>query len=381
MTDLEDYRKELDALDRELVALFEKRMQLSQSIGNYKRAHDLPIFDESREQRVVEQNLTHLKSEEFAVQTHHFLDTIMDLSKEVQKDIRAAANDYEQIFAIHEPKQQAQIGYFGETGSFCEEAMLAYFKEAPRDPKNYHTFESLFLGIQNGEIDYGVLPVENSSTGAISQVLDLLYKYGLSIVGEQYIKIEQHLIGLEGTGLDQLEEVYSHPQGFHQSTDYFKDHEQWRQIPFHSTSDSAKMVKDSGDAHKGAIASSRAAQIHGLAILAESIQNQSENTTRFIIVGKDLESNPRCNKVSVVFSLDNQAGTLFKLLRHFARYHINLIKIESRPVEGEKWEYLLYRDFEGNIADENVHEALRFIHRSSVYFRLLGCYKAATENK
>ena len=110
MTDLEDYRKELDALDRELVALFEKRMQLSQAIGNYKRAHDLPIFDESREQRVVEQNLTHLKSEEFAVQTHHFLDTIMDLSKEVQKDIRAAANDYEQIFAIHEPKQQAQIG-------------------------------------------------------------------------------------------------------------------------------------------------------------------------------------------------------------------------------------------------------------------------------
>lgn len=101
---------------------------------------------------------------------------------------------------------------------------------------------------RTGETDYGVLPVENSSTGAISQVLDLLYKYGLSIVGEQYVKIEQHLIGLEETSLDQIEEVYSHPQGFQQSADYFKDHEQWRQIPFHSTSDSAKMVKDSGDA-------------------------------------------------------------------------------------------------------------------------------------
>ena len=163
MTDLEDYRKELDVIDQELVALFEKRMHISQAIGNYKLVHDLPIFDEGREQRVVEKNLTNLKSEEFAVQTHHFLDTIMDLSKEVQKDVRAASNDYEQIFAIHEPKPPAQIGYFGETGSFCEEAMLAYFKEAPRDPKNYHTFESLFVGIQNGEIDYGVLPVENSS--------------------------------------------------------------------------------------------------------------------------------------------------------------------------------------------------------------------------
>jgi len=381
MTDLEDYRKELDAIDQDLVSLFEKRLAVSKKIGTYKKNNSLPVYDKERERQVLLQNIKLITDKDSEVQLLHFLETVLDLSKEVQKDVRVSSVDYEQLFATHPPKTNPIIGYFGETGSFCEEAMLAYFEEPPINPENYHTFESLFLAIQNKEIDYGVLPIENSSTGAISQVYDLLAKYGFSITGEQYIKIEQHLIGLEGTDLNQVEEVYSHPQGFQQSTEYFKNHEKWRQIPFHSTSDSAKLVKDSQDPRKSAIASRRAAEIHGLSILADNIQNESENTTRFIILGKDLESDARCNKVSVVFSLDNQAGTLFKLLRHFAEYHINLIKIESRPVQGEKWEYLLYLDFEGNIEEENVNGALRLIQKNSVYFRLLGCYIAATKNK
>ncbi|WP_419762013.1 prephenate dehydratase [Clostridium beijerinckii] len=291
--------------------------------------------------------------------------------KEVKGDIRATTIDK---FEEKNVKSDIKVGFYGVAGSFSEEAMIKHFGKKD-DAKAYDEFEDVFLAVKNEEIDYGVLPIENSSTGAISQVYDLLYKYGFYIVGEECIKIDQNLIGIKGTKLDNVKEVYSHPQGFEQSTDFLKGYSNWKKIPFHSTADSVKLVSDLQDMSKVAIASKRAADIYNLSIIKENINNRRENSTRFIVISKELELNNSCDKVSVVFSLEHKAGTLYKLLRHFAENNINMMKIESRPMEKGAWKYFLYVDFEGNLENEQVKKALNLIEQSSAYFKLIGGYR------
>ena len=377
MADLNDYRSKIDELDKEITRLFEERMDTVINIANYKKDNNLPIFNRDREDEVIEKNVGYLKKEDYAEETRKFFISLMEVSRELQsrKMVEAETKD-EKKEVSSEPiiKKEGKVGFFGAPGSFSEEAMIKYFGNI-ENPSDYDEFEDVFLAVKNDEIKYGVLPIENSSTGAISQVYDLLYKYGFYIVGEECIKINQHLIGIEGTSLDNIKEVYSHPQGFQQSTEFLKKYSGWKLIPFHSTADGVKLVSDLNDKSKAAIASKRAASIYDLEIIKENINNRSENSTRFIIISKDLETDASCNKVSVVFSLEHKAGTLYKLLRHFAEKNINMMKIESRPMEKGAWKYFLYVDFEGNINSEEVATALKLIEQSSAYFKLIGTYE------
>ena len=267
-----------------------------------------------------------------------------------------------------------RIGYQGVKGSFSEEAMIKYFGEN-HENNNYEEFEDVFSALKNDEIDYGILPIENSYTGAITSVYDLLVKYGLYIVGEECIKIDQNLIGIKGTKINDIKEVYSHPQGFEQSKEFLSNYSNLKLIPFHNTAISAKYISELNDKSKAAIASLRAAKIYDLDIIQKEINDKDDNHTKFIIVGRKLESSKDCNKITVVFSLDDKSGTLYNLLRHFAENNINMIKIESRPSKNEPWQYLLYVDFEGNIENEDVKKAIRLIEENSEYFKLLGSYK------
>ena len=165
-------------------------------------------------------------------------------------------------------------------------------------------------------------------------------------------------MGISGTNIDEIEEIYSHPQGFEQSRGFLSRYDKIKLIPYHNTAISAKLVSDLKDRKKAAIGSKRAANIYGLSILKENINDKKDNHTKFIIIGKELKYNDSSNKISVVFSLEDKAGTLYKLLRHFAENHINMIKIESRPNKHESWKYLLYVDFEGNLNNDLVKNAL-----------------------
>lgn len=372
MADIEDYRKKIDEIDKEITKLFEERMDTVIKVSEYKKENNLPVFNAKRETEVIKKNIGYLKNKDYTDSISKFFNSLMDISKELEnKQInQSVKNDFET--AIN--KKEGKVGFFGVSGSFCEEAMLKYFDKV-NEPKAYDEFEDVFVALKNDEIDYGVLPIENSSTGAISQVYDLLYKYGFYIVGEECIKINQNLIGVKGTTINGIKEVYSHPQPFEQSSEFLKDYPEWKLIPFHSTSVSAKLIRDLNDKSKVAIASNRAASIYGLDIIKENINNQSENSTRFIVISKKLESDSTCNKVSVAFSLEDKAGTLYKLLRHFAENNINMIKIESRPMEKGAWHYFLYVDFEGNIEHDEVKNALKLIEQSSAYFKLIGGYK------
>ena len=271
-------------------------------------------------------------------------------------------------------KSNIKVGYQGVEGSFSEEAMIEFFGEN-QSAINYEKFEDVFVALKRDEIDYGILPFENSCTGAITAVYDLLSKYGFYIVGEECIKITQNLVGIKGAKLEDIKEVYSHPQGFEQSKMFLKNHENFKLISFYNTAISAKHISNLNDKSKAAIASTRAATIYGLDIIKEEINDNEGNKTKFIVVSKRMEIHKDCNKMTATFSLDNKAGSLYNLLGHFAKNQINMVKIESRPSNNKLWEYMLYVDFEGNINDNNVQNAISLFEEKSGFFRLLGCYK------
>jgi chorismate mutase/prephenate dehydratase len=357
--DLSDWRREIDQIDKELINLFEKRMDIVINVAKYKMERNLPIFNGAREAEVIEKNLSRLRNKGYREYAEKFLSDLMSTSRQLQHSIIG----------------NIKVGVQGVPGSYSEEAKIGYFGEE-KSCAFYDEFEDVFIALKNGEIDYGVLPVENSSTGAITTVYDLMKDYGFYIVGEQCVKVNHHLIGIKGTKLSDIKEVYSHPQGFAQSCEFLKQHKDWLQIPYHNTAKSVKLVCETGDKSKAAIASERAAKCYGLEIIKGNINNQSENATKFIIIGRNLEYDNNSDRVSVVFSLEDEAGTLYKLLRHFTENNINLKKVESRPINNLPWKYLLFLDFEGNLDSEEVKNALSIIEGKSRYFKLLGNYKS-----
>ncbi|HEY5525240.1 MAG TPA: prephenate dehydratase [Clostridium sp.] len=375
MEDLEDYRVEIDRIDKELTILFEKRMNMVLKVANYKKENNVQIFHKNREDMVFNNARANLTNKDYGDEVVKFFNATMEIGKGLQRrkidDIKKLAEVKVERTGIDKSKK---IGFPGVAGSFTQEAAIKFFGDKI-ERVSYEDFEDIFKALEKDEIYYGIIPIENSSTGAISQNYDLLHKYGYYIVGEEYLKIQQHLVGLKDTTLDTIKEVYSHPQGIEQSSEFLKKYDNWKLIPFHNTSTSAKLIKDLADNTKVAIASRRAAHIYGLEIIEECINNQKDNNTRFIVISKELKVVNDADKVSVVFSLENEAGTLYRLLRYFAENNINMIKIESRPTKDTPWKYFLYVDFEGNIDSEEVLNALKLIEKNSGYFKLLGAYK------
>lgn len=270
--------------------------------------------------------------------------------------------------------KKLKVGFQGVSGSFSEEALLLYYN-GEVDPFPVQEFEDVFLGIERGEMTYGILPVENSSTGAISHVFDLLNQHNAYIVGEVCLKVDQHLLALPEASLEDIEIVYSHPQGFEQSRVFLKQYPDWQLITYYNTAKSAELVMKSRDKTKAAIASKRAAEFYGLNILSQSINTNTTNTTRFIILGKALEVKEDFNKVSIVMATKHTAGSLYKALKHFAHNNINMLKIESRPIPDRPWEYYFYVDFEGNLGDRKVQDTINEMKKDSQYFKILGNYR------
>ncbi|KPU44785.1 P-protein [Oxobacter pfennigii] len=267
-----------------------------------------------------------------------------------------------------------KVGFQGVPGSYSEEALINYFGREV-DMIAVREFEDVFSELDKNTIEYGVLPIENSSTGAIANVYDLLNRHDYYIVGEICIKVSHCLMGVKGAKIDDIEEVYSHPQGLEQCREYLSSHRDWKLIPYRNTAVSAEYVNEKGSKSLGAIASKRAAELYNLEILAENINMNDTNYTRFAIIGKEMDKSESPDKISIVISTEHKAGCLYNVLKYFAENNINLLKIESRPVAHTPWEYYFYIDYEGNLNDITVINATKEIERNSCYFKLLGNYK------
>lgn len=271
------------------------------------------------------------------------------------------------------PVDNPTTAFAGTEGSYAEEAVIRFFGEDSKR-KGMASFENVIKSLIDGTADYGVLPIENSSTGSISEVYDLLSRYTCFIVGEVQIAVSHCLMALPGASIDGIKEVYSHEQGFSQSRTFLSEHPDWKCIPWHNTAVAAKMVADSDDLSYAAIASRRAAKIHGLTILAEDINTSGANTTRFVVVSRVPEKRENQNKISIAFCLPHEAGSLYNLLGIFEHHHLNLCKIESRPLADTKWEYMFYLDFIGNETDASMKEIITEVIASTRRFYFLGRY-------
>ena len=370
---LEDYRVEIDKIDREITQLLEKRMNVAKAISKYKMENNMQIFHPDREKMVIEKNKGYLENKEYEELVESFYDNLMYLSRLVQqKEIYPENKIYTKPYK--NDRENLVVGYQGVAGSFGNEAMLKYFKNI-KEAKSYEKFEEVFKAVESGEIEYGILPVENSSTGGIGTVEDLLKEYNLYIVGEECIKISQNLVGIKGATVDDIKEVYSHPQGFGQSTKFFDKHKNYNLIPYSNTAISAKLVSDLKDKSKAAIASERAAKLYDLKIIKKDVNDLKNNYTRFIVIGRDLECDETCDKVSILFSVEDTSGGLYNLIRDIKEFGLNMSKIESRPNRNNPWNYIFFVDFDGNLFDENIKQAVNVIARNSKYFKLLGCYR------
>ncbi|MGL6175212.1 MAG: prephenate dehydratase [Cellulosilyticaceae bacterium] len=268
-----------------------------------------------------------------------------------------------------------KVGYQGVEGSFSEEAAHNYFGEIEIPMARYDEFEDVFDAINKGEIDYGVLPIENSHTGEILDVYDLINQYNLYIVGEEIVRVRHNLVGVKGTSLEGIKEVYSHPQAFAQSKKFLKMSKHLTCIPYANTAMASKYIAEMKDTSKAAISSQRAAKRYGLEIIVSEINTKNNNSTRFIVLSKNMKISSKCDKVSIVFTTKHTSGALYNVLSHFAYNGVNLLKIQSRPIQDKSWHYFFFVDLQGSLEDANMLIALGRLNVECEHFRILGNYK------
>ena len=385
MRDLQQCRAEIDRLDRQIVVLFEERMAVCREVGAYKVAHHLPVLDEERERQVLQAKAELLQDAGLRPQVIALFETIMAGSRSLQRRMvtetdPAKAGDLEAYQAMRhwsgQPLTEQRVLYQGQPGAYCEEAAMGFFGDDCQR-MNLKTWDGVFRGVKEGFGDFGVVPIENSSTGSINDVFDLLGQFGCYIVGEQIVPVRHCLVALPDASMDTITDVYSHAQGFAQCRPFLGEHPKWEHHEMVNTAVAAKFVAESGDSTKAAIASRRAAELYGLQILQSAINENVRNYTRFLIVAAEPRFPEDANKISVRFIIPHREGSLCRILQIFAQAGLNLEKLESRPVPESRWEYSFYADFTGNIRREEMDRGIRELIDAASSFRVLGNYKAA----
>jgi len=271
-----------------------------------------------------------------------------------------------------------KVAFQGERGAFSEQAGYAFFGDK-MSAVPLPTFEDVFKYVKNGRVDFGIIPIENSLYGSIHQNYDLLRKYNVFIVGEVKLRIKHYLLANYGVKLSDVRKIYSHPQALAQCEDFLKKLRNVEIIPVYDTAGSAKMIKEKKILDGAAIAGKQAGIYYGLKILKAGIENHRKNFTRFLILSRKkiiAKENP---KTSIIFVTKNIPGALYTALGVFARRRINLLKIESRPIIGQPWNYMFYLDFEGSVADKVCSDALRELNELANYYKFLGTYEKGRE--
>jgi chorismate mutase/prephenate dehydratase len=383
MDELKELRGEIDAIDRQIADLLQQRMDITYRVGRYKQRNQMQVLDEQREKQVLDAKtaLSDDPNMQFALTT--LFETIMSISRKQQRQLVTERDPWYDRYqadraAARAPLTRPRVLYQGEPGAYADEAAARFFGEdVPRD--RVATWEEVFLALKEGRADYGVVPIENSSTGSINQVYDLLGRYGAYIVGEQTVKVDHCLMAPRGASLDSLTDVYSHEQGLSQCAEYLKQHPAWTGHAMLNTAAAAKYVAETGDVTKAAIGSRRAAGLYGLEVLAQGINFNADNYTRFVVVSPVMELRPQADKISALFTLPHRSGTLHRIMSIFAVAGLNMMKLESRPVLGKSWEYLFFVDFTGGLDQPGMDGVLHELTQASTSFRVLGNYKASGE--
>ena len=353
MNQLDKAREKINAIDVQMRELFEQRMKAVEEVAEYKLKNNMKIFDPNREAEVVEKNSIKMQNEKLNPYYREYIQAVMDISKSYQESI-VNCDTY---------------GYQGVLGAFSHIATQRLFPHGKM--KNYAAFEGAVKGVLNHEIAKAVLPSENSYTGEVGEILDLLFKYDVVIQSIYDLKINQNLLGLKGATLCDIKQVYSKDQAINQCQDFLKNFD-YELIPYANTALAAKFVSESQDKSKAAIASIETAELYGLEVLAENINTSKDNTTRFVVVGNELPEDG--NHLSIVFTVHHESGQLAKIMQIVAKYGFNMENIKSRSLKDASWQYYFYMEIEGHYRDEKMQSMLEECRNSSSNFKVIGVY-------
>ena len=374
--DLTELRGKLDCIDEQIVNLYEERMEICSRVADYKIETGKKVLDKTREEEKLRKvrSLAHNEFNAHGIQ--ELFEQIMSMSRKLQYNKLTESGVGGRLPFIGVDRldvEQARVVFQGAEGAYSQMAMISYFGE---DVDCFHvdTFRDAMCAIEEGNADFAVLPIENSTAGIVSEIYDLLVEFENYIVGEQIIQIEHCLLGIPGAGIDQIRTVYSHPQSLMQSARYLNVHENWKQISMQNNAFAARKVIEDMDKSQAAIASEQAAKIYGLDILERGVNQSSNNSTRFIIVTNQKIFLKKAAKVSLCLEVSHESGSLYRILSHFIYNNLNMCKIESRPIEERIWEYRFFFDFEGNLADGAVKNALRGLREEARSMKILGNY-------
>lgn len=381
MQDLSECRKQIDEIDRQIARLFQERMAVAGEVAAYKRATGKKVFDKEREDQKLEQVREYADNDFNKEALGELFRQMMSISRKLQYRLLGAQTRQMELVKQRElPKERRRVVYFGTDGSYTQQAMEAYFgKEI--DTFHEDTFRGVMEAIRAGKAQYGVLPIENTSTGGISDIYDLLVEYDHTIIGEQVVKIDQALLALPDAELSDIRTVYSHPQGLMQCAAFLEEHPELRPESFSSTAASAEKVKLDRDPSQAAIASVQAAKVFGLKVLRENINFASNNSTRFIIITDQKMYLEKADTVSICFELPHECGSLYNILSHIMYNQLNMTSISSRPIPGRSWEYRFFVDFEGNLDEAAVKNTLYGIAEEASGLKVLGNYQGNREVK
>lgn len=364
--DLNEIRMQIDQLDQSILHLFEQRMELCQQVAAYKKAHHMEIFQEGRE-AVVMERIGKAAQPQFMHAAQTLFSTMLDLSKQLQTQMLTQEEPIPQ-FSIPQFSAAQKIGCQGMEGANSEQAAKQLFPE--REITFFPTFESVFEAVEEGKIEYGVLPIYNSTAGSVTATYDLLHKHSVYLAAMTTVAVNHCLVTRPGLSLDEIHTVYSHPQGLSQCSDFLSHHNLIGQ-EYSNTATAAKLVADS-DAPIAAICSENCAKLNHLQILAQNISNVSPNYTRFICITKELQVDPNASIISIMLTIPNEPGSLSKLLEKFYIYNLNLDRIESRPIQDGSFGVVFHIDFKGNLNDRKVAAFLNSLCKFCMNFKLLG---------
>ena len=373
--DLLQLRDEIDVIDKQIVELYEKRVNICKQVAEYKIENGKKVFDRVREEEKIRKVKALTTSDFTSRAVEELFEQIMSVSRKLQYQILAEHGSigrlpFMGVDSLDDGK--VRVVFQGAEGAYSQAAMVQYFGDKIQS-FHVNTFRDAMSAIEEGSADFAVLPIENSTAGIISEVYDLLVEFENYIVGEQIIKIEHCLLGVPGSTMEDIRTVYSHPQSLMQSARFLSEHD-WKQISMRNNAFAAQKVVKDGDKTQAAIASAYAGEIYGLDVLKKGVNQSDTNSTRFIIVTNQKVFLKNAKKISICFEIPHESGSLYHMLSHFIYNNLNLCKIESRPIEERNWEYRFFVDFEGNLADGAVKNALRGLRDEARNMKILGNY-------
>lgn len=365
-------RDKITALDKQLLTLIAQRRELSNQVVNTKINANIPVRDLERERILVKTLIE--TGKQFALDELF----IKRLYQVIIEDSVLLQQRLLQQHLNHDVIKSAKIAFLGPKGSYSHSAMRRYaanhFDQI--EESSCSSFKDIFEKVEKADVDFGVVPIENSSSGSINEVYDLLQKTNLHIIGEISLPIDHCILANKQATLDKIDTVYSHPQPFQQCTNFLEKYTHWKIIYCDSTSSAMETVAKQNKTNVAAIGNKDGGELYGLQVLEHNFANQKENITRFIILARQAinVSDQISAKTTILMKTGQQAGALVDALLVLRNHNIAMTKLESRPIHGNPWEEMFYIDLQGNLDSIVMQQALKELSTITLFLKVLGCY-------